>query len=185
MAGEPFIPDQSAGGGLASLFGNAVSSCNFGWRQYDEKRHTFRHCRDDLRQQVGVRYDRLSAVVVQHIRDFGRLAMPVDRHAVGAEPLRSIARLEERNIIAQYHGNCVAATDAKCGKPTCRPRRSVEEHLARDLPIPADDPPLRNVYHASLPSRGHSYCRYCRLRSFIEHTTLHDVSKVLALAVEQ
>src|SRR5712671_2636792 len=98
-----------------------------------------------------MRQHRLGTAVMQYVSDLRSLAVPVDRHAVRAEPLRRIARLEEREVIAQHHGNGVPRRNAERRKPARRPPRPLHDRLARDLAIPADHPAGRNLCHAPLP----------------------------------
>src|SRR5215471_7955595 len=85
-----------------------------------------------------MRHDYLGATVLQYIGDLGGFAVPIDRHAISAEPLRRIAYLEEREVIAQHHGNSVAGCDTERREAARRP----------------DHPPRRGLCHGLLPIGG-------------------------------
>ena len=69
-----------------------------------------------------MRHYYLGTAILQYIGDLGGLAVPVDRHAIGAEPLRRIARLKERKVIAQYKRDGIARPDPERRKPASCPR---------------------------------------------------------------
>ena len=53
------------------------------------------------------------AGILQHVVDLFRLEVPVDRHAIGAEPHRGIGRLDEGDVVAHQHADAVALLDAE------------------------------------------------------------------------
>ncbi len=64
-------------------------------------------------QHVGVADQHPRAGILQHIGDFLRLEMPVDRHRIGAEQRHRIGRLDEGNIVAHQDADAVALPDAE------------------------------------------------------------------------
>src|SRR5215471_1402206 len=101
-----------------------------------------------------MRHDYLGATVLQYIGDLGGFAVPIDRHAISAEPLRRIAYLEEREVIAQHHGNSVAGCDTERREAARRPPRTFHDGIAGRLARPADHPPRRGLCHGLLPIGG-------------------------------
>src|SRR5713101_5203030 len=84
-----------------------------------------------------MRHHGLGAAILQHIGDLRRLAVPVHRHAIGADALRGKARLEERKVVAQHHGDGVAGADAELGKAGRGPRRVLDDGRSRYFPLAA------------------------------------------------
>ena len=82
----------------------------------------------------------LGGAVAQHVADLGRLAVPIDRHAIGTEHLHGIARLEEREIIAQYQRDRLACSDAERGKAARRPQGAAHQGFKGNLTFAADYP---------------------------------------------
>ena len=52
-------------------------------------------------------------VILQDVVDLLRLEVPVDRHAIGAEPHRGVGRLDEGDVVAHQHADAVALLDAE------------------------------------------------------------------------
>ena len=97
------------------LVGNAVGTSDLTRGMYDEKRNALWDRRADLRQQVGMRDNDLGAAVAHHVSYLRSLPVPIDRHAISAEPLRGIARLEEWKIVAQHYRNRVDGVEVPGG----------------------------------------------------------------------
>ena len=66
-----------------------------------------------LMQHVGMRDQYRGATILQYIVDLFRLEVPVDRHAIGAEPHRGVRGLDEGDVVAHQHGDTVALLDAE------------------------------------------------------------------------
>ena len=81
---------------------------------------------------------RLVPAVVQHISDFLGFAVPVDRHAVGAEALRRMAQFDEGSVVAQHDADRVAGADAEFAQSGRRTRCTLHRRVARFLPRAAD-----------------------------------------------
>jgi len=73
---------------------------------------------------------RLWPAVIHHISDFLGFAVPVDRHAVGAEALRRIARLEKGKVVAQRDADRVAGADAEFAQSGRRTRCALHQRVA-------------------------------------------------------
>jgi hypothetical protein len=52
------------------------------------------------------------AGVGQDVVDLFRLEMPVDRHAIGAEPHRPIGGFHKSDVVAHQHADAIALPDA-------------------------------------------------------------------------
>jgi hypothetical protein len=74
---------------------------------------------------------RLWPAVIHHISDFLGFAVPVDRHAVGAEALRRIARLEKAKWLR-------SAMPIASPVPTPSSPRPVAAHAARSISVSRD-----------------------------------------------
>jgi len=90
---------------------------------------------------------RLWPAVIHHISDFLGFAVPVDRHAVGAEALRRIARLEKGKVVAQRDADRVAGADAEFAPSGRRTRCELHQRVARYPPRAADHAAKRNLCH--------------------------------------
>ena len=86
---------------------------DFRRRRHAERGDAFRDRLAQLMQHVGMRDQHGRAGILQHIVDLFRLEVPVDGHAIGAEPHRGIGRLDEGDVVAHQHGDAVALLDAK------------------------------------------------------------------------
>ena len=86
---------------------------NFRRRRHAERGDARRDRLAQLVQHVGMRDQHRSAGILQHIVDLFRLEVPVDGHAIGAEPHRGIGRLDEGDVVAHQHGDAVALFDAE------------------------------------------------------------------------
>lgn len=64
-------------------------------------------------QHVGMADQHGRAGVLQDVVDLLRLEVPVDRHAIGAEPHRRIGCLEESDVVAHQHADTIALPDAE------------------------------------------------------------------------
>jgi hypothetical protein len=73
--------------------------------------------------------------------------VPIDRHAIGAEQLRRVARLEERKVVAQYERDRVAGFDAERGKAAGCAEGAAEQHLARDGALAANEAAASQIRH--------------------------------------
>ena len=89
---------------------------------------------------------RLGAAVVQHISNFLGFAVPVDRHAVGAETLRGIARLEKAKSLR-------SAMPIALPVPTPSSPSPVAAHAARSISASRFFP--RAADHAAKCNLGH------------------------------
>ncbi len=63
-------------------------------------------------QHVGMADQHRCSGIPQHIIDFLRLEVPVDRHRIGAEPHRGISRLDEGDVVAHQDADAVGLLDA-------------------------------------------------------------------------
>ena len=93
----------------------------------------------DLRQQVGVADQNFGAAVGQDIGDFLGLQMPVDRHHRAAQRRRGAGDLEQREIIAQHHGDRRAALQAERPQSRRRPGDAGVNLGIADAAFAADD----------------------------------------------
>jgi hypothetical protein len=125
-AGEPVVPDRRAGGSSTLIREQAIGLRDLGRRRHGQQRHAAGQRRQDLRQQIGMRDDDLGTAIAQHVADLRRLAVPVDRHAIGTAHLRRIACLEEREVVAQHQRDRPARRRAR----QTRPRRAARGRAA-------------------------------------------------------
>jgi hypothetical protein len=75
------------------------------------------------------------------------LAVPIDRHAVGAEALRRIARLEKGKVVAQHDADRVAGADTELAQSARRTRSALHQRVARYLPRAADHAAEHHLRH--------------------------------------
>jgi hypothetical protein len=61
--------------------------------------------------------------VAQHVTDFIRACVPVQRHRIGADGIRRMGRFEEGKIVSQQQGDSVIFAHAEPGKSAGRPAR--------------------------------------------------------------
>ena len=144
---EPLVPGSRARRRATLVCRDVVSRSDLQRGGYDEQCHAVGQNRLDLRQEVGVRDNDLGRGVTKHIADLRRLAVPIDRHAIGAEQLRRVARLEEREVVAQYKRDRVAGFDAERGKAAGRAEGATEQHLARDGALAANEAAASQIRH--------------------------------------
>ena len=137
---EPLVPGSRARRRATLVCRDVVSRSDLQRGGYDEQCHAVGQNRLDLRQKVGVRDNDLGGGVTKHIADLRRLAVPIDRHAIGAEHLRGIARFKEREVVAQYQRDCIARLDAERGKAARRPQGAPHQRLVSNLALAAHHP---------------------------------------------
>ena len=90
--------------------------------------------------------------------------MPVDRHQMHAEPIRSVRRFEERKVVAQQHRDRVVAFDAEFAQAARRAIRALEHLRNRQLAFAADD--LAGlVAHGVVSARGRPAKYHFRIRN--------------------
>src|SRR3546814_18193256 len=65
--------------------------------------------------------------------------MPVYRNGIGSEEPHRDARFEKGDVVAQNQGDGVALADPERLQPRCGPPGALEQRLARNKTIAADD----------------------------------------------
>ncbi|MGY3648130.1 hypothetical protein ACVWW2_003421 [Bradyrhizobium sp. LM4.3] len=85
-------------------------------RRHAEHGDAFRNGVAQGMQHVGMPDQHGRAGILQDIVDLLRLEVPVDRHAIGAQPHRGIGGLEEGNVVAHQHADAIALLDADHGE---------------------------------------------------------------------
>ena len=74
----------------------------------------------DHRRERDVEQQRLAAAVFEHVVDFRRLQLVVDRHERRAEPPRAEHQVDERRCVEAHRGDTVAGRDAERAQHGCR-----------------------------------------------------------------
>ncbi len=101
--------------------------------------HARRNRLAQLMQHVGVGDQHRRARVLQNVFDLLRLEVPVDGHAVGAEPHRRIGRLDEGDVVAHENGDAVALLQPETMQPAGNARRAAGDLVMRAPAFAGDD----------------------------------------------
>ena len=114
------------------IVGNAVGRDQAGRRLDDENPDAVRHEGPDFRQQIGVDDQDGGAAVRQDRAHLRAAQMPVDRRDMGADPVRREHGFQERDVVAQQHGDRAARPEAERPEPRRRAARvAVERRLVQ------------------------------------------------------
>ena len=109
VAVAPVVPVRRAPGDLRQRICDVERRGDFRRRLDHQQTQIAGKSARDLRQQVGVADQNFGAAVGQDIGDLLGLQMPVDRHHRAAQRGGGAGDLEQREIIAQHHGDRRAA----------------------------------------------------------------------------
>src|SRR3546814_13833308 len=77
--------------------------------------------------------------------------MPVYRNGIGSEEPHRDARFEKGDVVAQNQGDGVALADPERLQPRCGPPGALEQRLARNKTIAADDLTCHQSNSPALP----------------------------------
>ena len=157
---SPLRPRGSAQGAGAMLNAAAIS----GGVATTSRRRWLGQAARDLRQQVGVADQDIGAAVGQDVGDLLGLQMPVDRHHRAAQRSGSAGDLEQREIIAQHHGDRRAALQAERPQSRRRPGDAGVNLGIADAAVAADD-------HCCFLGPGHLFETSCLAMLFSPPST--------------
>src|SRR3546814_6845814 len=88
--------------------------------------------------------------------------MPVYRNGIGSEEPHRDARFEKGDVVAQNQGDGVALADPERLQPRCGPPGALEQRLARNKTIAADDLTRSEEHTSELQSLMRiSYAVFC------------------------
>ena len=117
----PAVPVRCALGDLRQIGRDVERRGDFRRRLDHQQAEMVGQAARDLRQQVGVADQNVGAAVGQDIGDLLGFQMPVDRHHRAAQRRGGAGDLEQREIIAQHHGDGRAAAQAERPQSRRRP----------------------------------------------------------------